>query len=1011
MLTEEQLYIDKSRILPEDQNYQFLREEGFKYIESLASSLWTDYNTHDPGITILEALCYALTELGYRTDFDTKDLLADPDGTINKDQAFFTAKEILTSEPLTIVDYRKLLVDIVGVKNAWLYPYRDEDLQMVGEPNQEVPVYAHCKKDMLTYEETEHVVKLHGLYQVILDLEESDEFGDLNYGNLIYQFPVEELINQKFQLLFPDWSEADHESVSAADPTTITNINVSFLNNRWSVAFDISDLTDTKNLTFDAFALLRSDVSDIKANVTAQFNDLSQITDIFTLYQKKIEKTVSILQHAKEKLHAHRNVCEDFLPIKTACPQELAFCADIEVHADSDIEEVYAKVLFELENYLNPEIKFYTLNELVEEGVPTVNIFEGPTLHHGFIKTEELKVTTPRTSIKVSDIINFVMDIEGVKAVKNVLLTKYSTDGKPILPSERWCLNIDEGCKPVLNIFRSKVLFFKGKLPFKAKIDETLDTLKYLHGLESRNKLKGTADDFKMPNGNHVDLGDFASVQYEFPMTYGIGRYGLPQSAILERHAQARQLKAYLGFYDQLLANFFSQLANTKKLFSLDADIRQTYFGQYLDEVSGMADLYINATELQEVFSEPDPTDTDNIKKGRDLLMEDEKTFYDRRNRFLDHLIARFADSFNEYVLMLYTYQNADEYDEIDTDELIRDKIKFLKDYPIISAERGKAYNYILPSWDTDNVSGLEKRLVRRSGIDDFTRRYLFCFSKIEIQKTEDNPPKYYFHIIDEGGNKVIASIQEYDSFSEAADQALKLSEVFVDPSSYKHVDVAPDQFSFEITDESNNALAHSGVIYPDEASRENAIATIIEKLSADCPGEGMHMVEHMLLRPRFSPPVIPGEELIDTYKLFDVCLEENCQFCGEEDPYSFRISLIMPYWHDRFQSMEFRRYFEDMVRTETPAHCMIKICWVSNSMMNAFETVYREWMEALASYESDLILKEEKQDFLRIASNKMIEILTIIHSEYPIAHLHDCDEGTTNPVLLNNTIIGTYLN
>ena len=27
---------------------------------------WTDHNTHDPGITVLEALCYVLTDLQYR---------------------------------------------------------------------------------------------------------------------------------------------------------------------------------------------------------------------------------------------------------------------------------------------------------------------------------------------------------------------------------------------------------------------------------------------------------------------------------------------------------------------------------------------------------------------------------------------------------------------------------------------------------------------------------------------------------------------------------------------------------------------------------------------------------------------------------------------------------------------------------------------------------------------------------------------------------------------------------
>lgn len=1009
MLTEEQLYIDKARTLLQDQDYSFLREEGFKYIESLASSIWTDYNTHDPGITILEALCYAITELGYKTGFDIKDILASEDGTIDTNQSFFTAKNILSAEPLTIGDYRKVLVDIVGVKNAWLYPYRDEGFQLIGEPDQEVPIFAHCKKDILTYEETEHAIKLHGLYQVVLDLEETDEYGDLNTGNLTYQFPVQDLLNKKFELFFPGWREAGYEFIADADPSTVSNIQVSFLNNRWQVKFEVNSPTETREVTFETVALLIQDTSSIEVAVTNQLNDPVQITDIFTLYQKKIEKITQILSEAKTALHAKRNLCEDFLPIKTICTQEIAFCADIEVSADADIEEVYAKILFELENYLNPEVKFYTLKELVDEGIPSENIFEGPILKHGFIKTDELKATQPRTKIIVSDIINFIMDIEGVLAVKNVLLTKYDQQGKPVLPSERWCLNIDEGCKPSLNIFRSKVLFFKGKLPFRAKTDETLDTLKYLHGLESRNKLKGTSDDFKMLKGTYRDPEDYVSVQFEFPLTYGIGRYGLPESASAERKAQAKQLKAYLSFYDQTLANFFSQLAHTRDLFSSDENVAQTYFGQYLNEVKGVEDLYVNPSNLEKIFDTPNPADPAEVVKGRELLLEDKETFYDRRNRFLDHLIARFAESFNDYVLMLYAYKNADEYDEIDADELIKDKIAFLKDYPVISRERGKAFDYLQPSWDTNNVSGLEKRLARLAGIDDFMRRFLFCQKTIEIQKTEDTPPKYFFHIPDKEGNILIRSIKEYDTYSEIADVAVKLADMFSDTSAYKPLDVAADQFSFEIVDESDTVLAESGMIYSDAGSRDNAITEIAGKLAEDCPGEGMHLVEHLLLRPRFAAPEIPGEAPEDTYQLFEVCLGENCQFCGEEDPYSFRMSLILPYWHERFLSMEFRRYFEEMARTETPAHIMIKICWVNNTLMNAFEVAYKEWMAALADYEADLVLKESKQDRLRQAGNALIEILTRIHSEYPIAHLHDCEEGATNPVLLNNTILGTY--
>ena len=57
-------------------DYDFLRQEGIKYLEKLAGKLWTDFNAHDPGITILEQVCYAITDLASRINYTIPDLLA-----------------------------------------------------------------------------------------------------------------------------------------------------------------------------------------------------------------------------------------------------------------------------------------------------------------------------------------------------------------------------------------------------------------------------------------------------------------------------------------------------------------------------------------------------------------------------------------------------------------------------------------------------------------------------------------------------------------------------------------------------------------------------------------------------------------------------------------------------------------------------------------------------------------------------------------------------------------------
>ena len=144
-------------------DYAFLRQEGIKSIEKLAGSRWTDYNTHDPGITILETLCYAITDLSYRLSFDIEDLLAYPASESDHPPLFLTARDILTVNPLTISDYRKLLIDIEGIKNAWLEP--------VNTPQPELYYDANNAKLTFSSLDLAEPVHLRGLYRVLIEAE------------------------------------------------------------------------------------------------------------------------------------------------------------------------------------------------------------------------------------------------------------------------------------------------------------------------------------------------------------------------------------------------------------------------------------------------------------------------------------------------------------------------------------------------------------------------------------------------------------------------------------------------------------------------------------------------------------------------------------------------------------------------------------------------------------------------------------------------------------------------
>ncbi|HEX7017223.1 MAG TPA: hypothetical protein VF191_17060, partial [Cyclobacteriaceae bacterium] len=169
---------DDARIRPY-MDFNKLRSEGIEYLGKLAGRIWTDHNVHDPGITILEMLCYAILDLGYRTNLPAIDIFTRNPDDKEPESNFYTPAEILSCNPLTIADYRKLLIDVEGVRNAWLVPATD------------VKDFCRARPDVSREGRTlddECEQFLNGLYHVYIDLEKdiveeyrNDEKGKKEY--------------------------------------------------------------------------------------------------------------------------------------------------------------------------------------------------------------------------------------------------------------------------------------------------------------------------------------------------------------------------------------------------------------------------------------------------------------------------------------------------------------------------------------------------------------------------------------------------------------------------------------------------------------------------------------------------------------------------------------------------------------------------------------------------------------------------------------------------------------
>lgn len=947
--------IQKNPQLPPAEDYERLRATGFAAVEELASARWTDYNAHDPGITILEALTYTLTELGYRSGFDIADLLTEESGYISFRQALFTARRILTNNALTVNDLRKVLIDLPAVRNGWL---------LCKECACETTLYAECDKSQLYHAPLwrlqpskpeynrlssvhhEHPVVPRGLYDVLLQLEIDNELGDLNNRKVkqTLSYPLTGgamLAPLTMELRFPDW-EADNpelyrQFVSPAasfafepiPPETkairITRFSrdrtlnepvdeVSFVQGWRSLFFadyEIDFLPEsggdpqTLRLTAVPIRFFSSSESVKRAVVVSDLIailETSQNGGLIHRYRRKLMAVRGAVAEARQQLHAVRNLAEDYCRIQGILTEDVAVCADVEVSAEADLEYVLARIYHEIGLHFNPPVPFYSLQELAAEGLPTEAIFEGPPLENGFIKNQDLEAAQLRAVVHVSDLYNRLMDIPGIVTIQNMIFTRYDDLGNPILPPHTWTIPIRPLHIPKLYIEASRFLFYKNGLPFLPRSEEVRGIMAQLRGKQEHPKLPHSARDYPIPVGMFRRLVEYVPVQHILPVTYGIGPTGLSPQVTALRRAQAHQLKGYLMPFEQLLADMTEQLALVGDLFSTDASVDRTYATHFFDpaaaepEIAGLTELLTaEATE-------------DNLR----VLAEPLSDYYDRRNRFLDHLLARFGEQFRDYALMLYA--NADRI-PFAPDKLIRDKIRFLRFYPRISGDRGRAFNYRDADRPCDprNRAGLADRISRLLGMESLTGyftvhitnnqavfRATFTFTRPEpapatLLLKEDEPLEA--------------------SSGEAAEDAawLLIGDIIVNSVDSSHYTTDGEGNNI-LTDRTGQTLARLDTgITPNE---------VIDFTTSIIAQERLYIIEHLLLRPKF-----PGDSVLP------VCLAPDCTHCGEEDPYSFRLTYVLqgalePFSYD----IDLRRFADQTIRRETPAHLLPKICWVGNA-------------------------------------------------------------------------------
>lgn len=897
-LLDQHITIPKKSASEDDLDFFYLRKKGIEYIESFGSKFWTDFNEHDPGITMLEMLCYAISDLGMRLNLPIENILASDDSDKGIPKQFFKASEVLSSSPVTQNDYRKLFIDIKGVRNCWLAKH-------------EKTVYVDCKKNQLSYD-----IK--------------------DYQNL---------------------------------PENLRK------------SFDINGLYD---LYVDFESSKPSEIEAVKEKIRKQY-------------------------------HANRNLCEDLVDIKKVVDYPIKICADIEVDTEADEELVHANVINALESYLSTTVNFYSLKQMIDKGYSTLEIFDGPSLENGFIDTKELLTADLRNEVRLSDIMRIIMSVPDVILIKDISLGNCGGDDL----ENKWLICLAPYQKPVI-CAKSVFNYNKGLLPLninQAQVKIYLDAIKAEKDKATTNASQDKELD--VPNGEYLNTDFYTTIQNDFPETYGIGEVGLPSRASVERKSKAKQLKGYLLFFDQILGSYFKQLGQISELLSVSGNLTRTLFTQVVKDIEGADDIvngYENYTD-------------DSITE---LLFDQQDNNIERRNKILDHLLSRFAENFSEYVFVNKTiYGNT-------TDQVVlRDKENFLKDYKVVSKERGNAFDYYKQPtanlWNTNNVSGAEKRISRLIGIRNYNRRNL-SNSFVEMYNfiDSDNQSVYRWRILDTHNEIVLSSTAEYFDTS-AANKELyfavlqiiqtreyKIKEAFkngtvqdlsiIDNILIQQSDAG--KYSYDIINPAINdkknpdrIIARRFEYYTNLADLEKSILDLIQFMKEDFTEEGMFLVEHMMLRPDVNQTTVNP----DTF--MPVCADE-CGDCEPIDPYSYRVSVVLPGYTLRFANTDFRNYIEKIIKEELPAHVLAKICWIGYREKDVKDPVENQLIQFEKTYKDYLLAKtnlNQEQPEPQLIS--FIKALTSLDNVYPTGRLFDCsdeNERLSDKIILGKTNLGS---
>lgn len=625
-----------------------------------------------------------------------------------------------------------------------------------------------------------------------------------------------------------------------------------------------------------------------------------------------------------------------------------ALDAEIEISGSCEPVSVLAEIYHVCSRFIIDAAVLRSADALLLDGTSPEQVFSGPSTR-GRVERRDADDGKLAERLPVSALAQAVRGVDGVRGLNHFALELKAGD-RP--------RSVSAGSVPWRTKTRMLVLDVPGagarlggvkltRRGSRVEVDETR-LVREFADLSAAARRRGQKRDdallaAALPHGRPLPQLRHASVQQHFPAAYGLGPHGLSADADASHRTRIRQLSSYLALFDQVMANGQAQIEHIRELFSPDAAEGPSYWWHLLDDdcVPGIESLYLR---------EPD--------KIREQAFEAFDDAAARRHRALDLLLALYGQTYAQNTMRQFLgYLDGRTLEGM----LLRNKAAFLRESALGGGDRAAAFDY---TQSPPGASGLQRLVSLLLGFESVPGSSLSAAwrgrggtageAALLLTPRLDGP---------HADNTLPLAAPVRERSPTPLQPAFRMPTLEppilragVDRQRWRWRPGEPG-CSGELLlgpDENRQWWVMANAADVAEASQ---LADRLRRWLVDLnhASEGLHVVEHVLLRPRSKG-----------------CGPQD--FGVDPDFHRLRVTVVFPAWTARTKEPAFRNFALESVKMTMPAHVAAQCLWLEFAEMETFEDDLQAWQEGLCEHAEHF--SSETAASLDAASRKLVRLL-----------------------------------